>query len=433
MMQDVDLSTKSCLVIDNGLFVGFARYLKKTGFGKVWYHCPGWKSARPVPNDAFIGSGFPEIECVLNKGDYIRKADVIAFPDVLHGDEQVDLVSRGKAVWGSRKGEDMELYRYFSKKMMEAVGLPVSKYKRVVGLDALRGLLKESKDVFVKFSLFRGSCETWHHEDYRITEYRLDELEHRLGPFKQDLEFLVEWPIKTKIEVGYDGYFVGQFPKLAGQGYEIKDAGLVEIMMEYDALPEEVRSVNDALSETLADYGYQNWISTEIRVGEDGTPYPIDLTLREAAPAGESMLRVIKNLAEIVYHGAHGKLVEMDLSAACAAQAMIYSDRDERQWQPVLIDPKGEDYVFLYNHLKRKGVDFAIPRPAENTDPYAGNEIGTVVGEGATPEEAIENCKKNCKFVEGDSLTIKTEAMDKALEEIGHAEEQGMSVEPVSI
>lgn len=424
---------KLLVCIDNGLFVCFARHLAAAGFDVI-YHCPSWKRGRPIPNDARIGSGIDGITVEPNIHKRLKQADIVCFPDLLYADWQESLVEDGKPVWGARQGEDLEIFRVFAKQMMKAVGLPVNPYTVIKGLDNLREHLASVHDVHVKFSLFRGSWETWHHEDIRISEYRLDELQHRLGPLKNDYDFIIEEHIDTKIEVGYDGYSIdGEFPKIGGQGFEAKDAALIEIPQAYDDMPEEVRYINESLAPILKEYKYRCWFSSEIRIAKDGTPYLIDLTCREAAPAGESQLALWKNLGEIVWEGAHGNCVDPEPAAKFAVQAMIYSDRDEKQWQAVLIEEDIFKWVTLYNHMRKDGVDFAIPRDDALTDPYASNEIGTVVGVGDTVDEAIEHCKASCKKITGDSITIKTEAFEGLKEEMEHAEKKGLNLDPVSV
>ncbi|HSN08068.1 MAG TPA: hypothetical protein VLS85_03465, partial [Hanamia sp.] len=147
----VDLKDKVALVFDNGLFVEIGKTLSKS-FKKVYYYCP-WKSAFPKSNQYIIGEGIEGIECVWDFWDYIDKVDIFIFPDVYDGDMQEYLVSIGKNVWGSRKGEEMELDRDGMKEYMKSVGLYVTPFVVLTGIDSLREYLKKHDNVYVKINL----------------------------------------------------------------------------------------------------------------------------------------------------------------------------------------------------------------------------------------------------------------------------------------
>ena len=112
---------KKVCVYDNGLFVGMAGKLAES-FGKVYYYSP-WKNAFPKSNARLVGQGFEMIERVNNFFDVVDLCDLFVFPDVYDGDLQLYLEKQGKRVWGSRKGEELELYRDEAKKHMEKLGI----------------------------------------------------------------------------------------------------------------------------------------------------------------------------------------------------------------------------------------------------------------------------------------------------------------------
>ena len=51
------------------------------------------------------------------------------------------------------------------------------------------------------------------------------------------------------------------------------------------------------------------------------------------------------------------------------------------------------------------------------------SEIGGVVGIGQTQKEAIDNCKKHAEGIKGDSLEIKLDSLDDAVEELAKIKE----------
>lgn len=256
---------RTALIFDHGLFVELAIRLARD-FKRVLYHSP-FEKGFPVVNDCVIGDGFRSIERVDDIWDVMDDVDVFVFPDIQHSGLQLHLEKMGKHVWGSRKGDKLELQRAKFLKTLKEVGLPVGEWRHVVGMSNLRDLLKDEEDLFIKISRYRGSMETWHHKDYRTSEPILDQLAVKLGACKEIVPFVVCCPIKSDLEVGYDGFCIdGQFPFIGVQGYEIKDRAFVASVQRYEDLPEQVRAVNGAMSLLLKDVRYRNFWSTEIRI-----------------------------------------------------------------------------------------------------------------------------------------------------------------------
>src|ERR1700734_2404600 len=115
----VNLKEKTAIVHDNGLFIEIAITLSKY-FKKVYYYMP-WKNGFPKSNQYIVGEGMEGIEVIHNFWDYKDKADIFIFPDIYDGDVQMELLRQNKLVWGSRKGEDMELLRDGMKNYMKSV------------------------------------------------------------------------------------------------------------------------------------------------------------------------------------------------------------------------------------------------------------------------------------------------------------------------
>jgi len=218
----VDLKTKTVMVIDNGIFVEFAKTLSKH-FKKVYYFM-NWVNAFPKSNPYIVGEGVEGIERVNYMWDYFDEVDLFVFPDVYYGDLQLHLQSLGKLVWGARKGEEMELYRDNMKEYMKSVGEYVTPYKVITGLDNLREYLKNNENVWVKQNVTRGDFESFHSINYENIEPLLDELEHNLGAVKYIKEFIVEDAYDNAVETGVDMYTVdGKYPNKTLAGIEVKD------------------------------------------------------------------------------------------------------------------------------------------------------------------------------------------------------------------
>jgi len=321
-----DYSNKSCCVYDNGLFVSIAIALSKY-FGKVYYCTPWSSSAFPKSNAMLIGKGIKGVEWVEDIFEVKNKADMFVFPDCYSGSLQEHFADDlKKRVFGSRRGDDLELYRDAAKKHFQKLGLPVGKYKVIYGLQALREHLKRNENQYVKIEVTRGDMETFHAKNYRLIEPKLDELDHNLGALTKIQKFIVEDAITEAVETGMDSYCIdGKYPDKVMAGIEIKDKGYIAIIKEYKKLPEVITEFTDKISDTLRQYKYRNFFSTENRVKKDKTSYMNDFCARLGSPPSELFLHMIKNLGDIVWNGAEGNLVNPIYSKPFGAEVLIQS------------------------------------------------------------------------------------------------------------
>lgn len=416
-----DLSTKTALCWDNGLFIDFCATLGKT-FKKVYFFMP-WVNAFPKSNQYIVGEGIDGIERIHDFFDYVDKADIIIFPDVYMGDLQVYLEKQGKLVWGCRYGEDLELLRDEMKEHMADLGLYVTPWKKVIGLDALRSYLKEHDNVFVKQNTVRGDFESFHSLNYKLIEPVLDELEHSLGAVKLIKEFIVEDAYDNAVETGTDLYTVdGKYPSKIITGCEIKDCGYVSRFLDYDKIDKRLTDFNDAISGTMEQCGYRGFFSTEIRISKDKKPYMLDFTARLGSPPNELYQNVFTNLADIVWYGAKGYVIDPVVEYEYAVEAMIHSSWADKNWQAIFFPEKYRQNIKLRNACKIKGEYYVVPQ-------HVGlPEIGAVVGLGHTLQEAIDMAKKIADTIEGHYIEIKLDSFDRAQEEFDKLEEMGVKI-----
>lgn len=407
----VNLKSKTVLVWDNGLFAEIAITLAKD-FGRVLYYVP-WTSGFPKSNQQLIGSGIDGIERVLSPWPFFDDVDLWVFPDVYEGELQEFLAANGKRVWGCRMGAELELDRPKSKEATKKLGIDVGPYKVVTGLDALRKHLKANDDQWVKISSTRGDMETFGSKSYEKIEPRLDELEHNLGAKKKIMQFTVEEGINDAVETGYDGYCIdGKFPKNAMTGVEVKDEAYLMKTVRWSELPEQVRSVNEKLAPALKKYGYRGFISTEVRCTKDGKAYLIDPCCRAGSPPNELYQVMMTNMAEAMWYGAEGIVIEPDFKAKWGAEVLLISDWADSNWMQVTIPDEVRDNVKLRNFCMIDGEYYVIPQ-------WTGSaEIGAVVALGNTPDEAIAEVKRICDLVEGHELEKPIDALDIAREQL---------------
>lgn len=423
----MNLRSKSILICDSGLYVSLALRLSRD-FSRVGYHPIAWKRAFPGYEEHDIGTGFEEITPEPHLFKALDRYDMVWFPDVLHGDLQVFLRAHGYRVFGCGYGEELELNRLGTKKLMEQVGLPVGPYAVLHGMEELCAFLKTHKDWFVKLSLLRGITETFGSEEYWLIEPRLDELRHKLGMRKKWMEFIAEKQIKTKIELGYDGISIdGLFPKIAANGCEIKDVAYACVVQDYDRLPKGLRLVNEKLAPAMKASKYRNFFSSECREADDGKFYPIDLTTRQPSPAGESEQELWENLSEVAWEGAEGKLVELKSKAKYAVQSIIYGDRADESWQPIKFPEEFRDNIKLYHECLDEGRSYCLPQLTKM------NEVGSVVTIGNVLKDVIKQNEEIAKHVTGDKITIRTDKISDVVKEFEEMEKQGIDLTPINL
>ena len=413
--------TKSATIYDNGLFVGLALELAKS-FGQVNYYSP-WKSAFPKSNARMIGQGFETIQRGNEFWDIVPDTDIFIFPDVYDGDIQLHLEGLGHLVWGSRKGEEMELYRRQSKEHLKSVGVDVGPYEEIEGVAALRRYLQEHENQWVKISITRGDFETFHAPTYALVEPRLDELEWRLGAKKSIIKFIVEDAIDDAVETGYDGYCIdGVYPKSGICGVEIKDRGYLAAFKNTSEMPAEIIGVNEKLSDTYKNYRYRNFISTEIRITREGTPYMIDPCARLGSPPSELYTKMFTNLADIIWQGANGICVEPIAASKYGAQLLIHSSWADKNWQPIYVDEGIKENVSFRNVCMVDDQLYVAPQETGIV------EIGSVVALGDSIEEVIERVREYGAKVQSYDLKIFPEVMDEAIEQIESLKSWGIDI-----
>ena len=168
--------TKTACVVDNVLFISLAETLA-ADFGQVLYTSP-WVSAFPTSAQILIGEGLPNVKRIDSIWSHLDEIDLFVYPDVYSSDEQLYLESINKRVWGSRRGDELEIQRKHAKTHLKSVGLDIGPYKVVTGTKALRAYLEHHENQFVKISRTRGDAETFFAKSLQQIEPRILEIEH---------------------------------------------------------------------------------------------------------------------------------------------------------------------------------------------------------------------------------------------------------------
>lgn len=407
----------TAVVCDFGSFESLADKLSES-YGTVYYHSPieaEFKELAPCCK----GVG---LDRVIRLDDYMdptvfNTVDLWIFPDIGYGGFQKYLRSIGKPVWGSMGASDLEEYRTRFLQVLKQIGLPTFKSVRIDGLSRLSDHLKKVSNKWVKVNRYRGDRETFKHIDYVHSVPILNELSVKWGPLADTIVFVVQDDIPTDIEIGYDGWLIdGQFPAESFQGYEAKNELYLGSLLKYDDLPNGVRQVNEVFAPVLAQYGYRNFIATEVRE-KDGVPYFIDPTNRMAGQTMEHQLETCTNIAKIILAGANGEIVQGEFNARFAAEATMHYTLDTG-WKTIRVPNEARPWSKFYH--------YCIYDDAYHFPPHKTDEVGVVVGTGDTPTEAIDNLKEHFALFENEPLRIEVAGFVDLVSSIESAEEQGV-------
>lgn len=417
--ETVDLSDKTAIVYDRGgLYLYCAEKLAEK-YKKVMYYLAD-SDAYPSSQKATIGAGLPKIKRIHDFYRHLDEADVVYFFDCYDGELQHWLRSKGYTVFGSGRGEQVEIDKIKFLELLEEKELPCPQTYLAEGMDDLCEYLKkhDGETLFLK-NLHRGDFESRKFTSMAQSRPFLNDLKKRLGSASDTIEVLVQHKIDSECEAGYDGFQVdGQFTDNAIAGYEIKDKGFVGKVLE--DTPDILKDMNDAFSDTFKKLGYRGNYSTELRITKDGIPYYIDATCRVPSPPGELMCEIYENWSEATYQIACGEVPCLEPKAIFGAEIVLTSGWHGEHEIHVKFPNKYKQHIKLKNHTIRDGEYYCIPNGN-------GEFFGAVVAWGDTLDEAIKKVLEIAETVEADELEYDATIFDKAKETIKSGEKFGIN------
>jgi len=409
-----DYSTKSVCVVDNGVYTCLAEKLSET-FGKVWYHSP-WVADYPSSTHTELGKGFPTFERVDDIWDILDEVDLFVFPESHQGPLQNYLTDIGKRVWGSRTGDELELYREESKEYIDSLGILQPPYEVVKGMTALRKYIKsrDKEKMWVKISRTRGDTETFSVEGYELSKNHLDELEAEFGPMAEYREFVIEDNLPDTYDLAIDTYCIdGKFPSKSLMGNEQKDQGYVCVVKDWEDFPKTMRENYEKLSPALKGYGYRNFFAMEHRTGKDKM-YLSDPCCRVGSPVFELELNMMANLADILWQGAGGVLVEPEYRGKYGYEILVQSQWVDQHPLLVQFPEKYRDQIkFRYASQFPDGL-WILPQKA-------GPIFGAIVSYGDSIDACVAEIEEISSQIKGqnvESFTGSAETLKANLKEL---------------
>lgn len=409
------VSEVTACVVDGGLFLPFARRLAE-GCKRVIFYNP---DRRPFPSikQGTIGDGFADIEHTLDFWKLLDEIDLVCFPDIGNAGLQAHLESIGKAVWGSRSGDSIEIRRQYFMNMLKELGLDTPEYHVIHGLGELRNFIQDKKDQYIKISRWRGDMETTHWRNREMDWGWLDRMAVTLGPMGEHLTFLVFPAIETPLEIGGDTYFIdGQWPDIMLNGLEHKDTTYFSAVTPRTEMPDQIQDILEAFKNYGIQRRYRNQWSMEIRVAGDKA-YFIDATCRGGMPSSASQQLLWENFSEIVWAGANGELVQPVPTAKFSIECMVTTKNRKDCWDVVELPDALERSCRFSNCAFVDGC-YAFP-----PDEFNSGELGWLCATGNTPRETLDHAKKLADQLP-DGLDANLENLTGLIKEIEMADDE---------
>jgi hypothetical protein len=393
-----------------------ARRLAKD-FGRVYYS-PDHRQNNPDFNECCIGDGYGDIVHCSDLWMVKDKVDAFVFPDIGYMGEQLELRSQGFSVWGAGRAMRLETNREFFLKKLEELGLDVAPHEIVVGTDALRAFLKDREDIFIKLSKFRKSWETYHWRSWKQDAHMLDYWAVKFGGARNLIRFLCFEKIETTLEIGGDTYNVhGEWPDTMLHGLEHKDEAYFSAVTKRKEMPEELTEIMDKFSPFMRECGAATQWSMEVRVADEGNFF-IDATVRGGLPSTASLLKA-KNVSQIIYHGAHGEMVEPEYGFKFSAECMVKIKSEDGIWGTIVLEPELKDALLLADCCEVEGQDWF---PSDDKDI---EHVGWLRATGDTPTEVAKEMNRLADLLP-DGADASVEDLAAIIREIEEEEKQGI-------
>lgn len=410
------------LIFDYGNYAFVAEKFAKS-YKRVLYYCP-YAEAFPKYNKYMIGTGMDNVQKVESFWPYYDEIDLWFFTDLYQGEFQDWLRNNGKAVFGAGTGEKFELLRDMAKRIQKDLGMDLNEYDVIYGFDNLQKHLETNEDKYIKTNTLRGSMETWHHENIKLSQPILDELNHTLGVFKNNQIFISETPINNAIEYGGDNFCMeGKYPAKTMFGLEIKDSAYICTFIDYEKLPPPLKNANRLLSDSFANYGYRGWFSSEMRSFTKDKGVLTDFTCRLAEPPTSLAIEMLEDYPLYVWQVAIGEVPNVKSRYKYGAQIVIKSDWARTDPQAIYFPDQYKDYVKIKNLVVQDGIHYFVPTIGVEME-----EIGAVVNFDNTLKGAIEGCKKIGKEIKGHEIKVNCESLNDAEKEIQRLKDIGVNV-----
>ena len=156
--------------------------------------------------------------------------------------------------------------------------------------------------------------------------------------------------------------------------------------------------------------GYRGAMSTEVRTTKTGKHFLLDPCCRLPSPPSELYQEMYGNLGEIIWEIAHGRVPEIEAVKPFGIEIVIDADWFLNTHTAISFPDEIRNNVKLKNAIKIDGKYYTL-------NLYNVPECGALVAIGDSFEDCKKQLLKMAPMIEGYGLDIKTDAIDKAIEE----------------
>lgn len=339
---------------------------------------------------------------VPNKIIYVRRQKKAGFwcgncfPDIYFWADQLELQDSGERVFGSRDADKFERFRDDAKKHFQKLGIPQGPWRPIKGIKKLRAFLEANpgKKYWIKIDDTRGDSETFPVEGYELFKGRIDELEFKLGPKAEITKFTVEDDLPDTLDLAIDTHSIdGKYPSVALLGTEEKGELYVGVVKPWNEMPLKLLDIYDKMAPTLGEYGYRNFISLESRVKGNVVNLG-DPCMRAGSPPGELQYKMIKNLPDIFWFGAEGKVIDPEYDGKYGVELCVHSDWGNANPLMVEFPEKYRDNIKFRYFSEFDGKVWILPQ-------QAGPRIAAIVSNGNNLDDCFAECEEVSKQIKG--------------------------------
>jgi uncharacterized protein (DUF1786 family) len=144
-----------------------------------------------------------------------------------------------------------------------------------------------------------------------------------------------------------------------------------------------------------------------------------DFCARAPNPGLGVEMEMVKNLGAIIYHGAHGDLIEPEFEFEYGIQAAIMHDHEGELWKQFPLSDDIRRWVKLMEFCYIGGLYQIIPRPPH------GQKIGWLLGVGHSIEEAAAHLHQNAEKLSDYPFKIELEPLEEAVAQAKAMEAEG--------
>lgn len=301
----------------------------------------------PDPKVDNVGKGI--VERVKDPSDWYRWADMIFFSDNTKYIQYADSWRKQgfTVISASAETADWELDRAAGQDIMDAAGIEVPPFKEFTDYDTAIAYVKKTMDRYV--SKPSGSSDKALSYCSKSPEDMIYMLERWKKLNKLKTPFVLQKFIPG-IEMAVGGWFgPGGFNRGWCENWEFKklmndDLGVATgeqgTVLRYVAKSKLAKIVLEPLEDALAKAGYVGYIDVNCIIDEEGTPWPLEFTMRPGWPTF--------NIQQALHKGDHAQWL-LELSEGTDARNWIM---DTIAVGVVMSIP---DYP--YSHLTRKEVN----------------------------------------------------------------------------